>query len=63
MQGSGDLGGIPRLTSVETSSVSELLGHHRAGFTGNVHVHVVPDVAKEAAEARAAVVPGKSKTG
>jgi integrase len=47
----------------DTKIISELLGHHRASFTDDVYVHVFPDVAKEAAEARAAVVPRRPKAG
>jgi len=47
----------------DTKIISELLGHHRTSFTDDVYVHVFPDVAKEAAEARAAVVPRRPKAG
>jgi site-specific recombinase XerC len=36
----------------DTKIISDLLGHHRTSFTDDVYVHVFPDVAKEAAEAR-----------
>jgi hypothetical protein len=40
-----------------------LLGHHRTSFTDDVYTSVFPDVAKAAAETRAAIVPRKKKTG
>jgi site-specific recombinase XerD len=37
--------------------LSETLGHTRSSFTADVYASVIPEVAKAAAEAGAAVVP------
>ena len=53
----------PQNSGIHAGGFGSLRGHHRTSFTDDVYVHVFPDVAKEAAEARAAVVPRKAKTG
>jgi integrase len=54
---------LSKAAGQDTKIISELLGHHRTSFTDDVYTNVFPDVAKAAAEARAAVVPRRSKTG
>lgn len=45
---------------VDMKIVSETLGHARSSFTADVYVSVIPEVAKAAAEAVAAVVPRRN---
>jgi integrase len=48
---------LSKAAGQDTKIISELLGHNRTSFTDDVYTNVFPDVAKAAAEARAAVVP------
>ncbi len=45
----------------DTKIISDLLGHSRTSFTDDVYVNLFPEIAREAAEARAAVVPRTRK--
>jgi len=47
----------------DTKIISDLLGHSRTSFTDDVYVNVFPEIAREAAEARAAVVPRRPRAG
>lgn len=46
---------------VDMKVVSETLGHARSSFTADTYTSVVPEVAQEAAEATAAIVPRKAR--
>jgi integrase len=52
---------LSKAAGQDTKIISELLGHQRTSFTDEVYIHVFPDVAKAAAEGRAAVVPRRRR--
>jgi len=49
--------GLSKAARQDTKIISDLLGHHRTSFTDDVYVNVFPDVAREAAEERVAIMP------
>jgi integrase len=52
---------LSKAAGQDTKIISELLGHQRTSFTDEVYIDVLPDVAKAAAEERAAVVPRRRR--
>lgn len=56
---------LAKAAGLDSKYISALLGHARSSFTDDVYVTLFPEVAKEAAEAAAAIVPraGQSAQG
>jgi integrase len=50
-----------KAAGVDTKHISAMLGHARTSFTDDVYVTLFPDIAREAAEAAAAVVERRSR--
>ena len=49
-----------KAAGLDTKYISAMLGHARTSFTDDVYVTLFPEVAREAAEAAAAVVPART---
>jgi integrase len=48
---------LAKAAGLDSKYIAALLGHARSSFTDDVYVTLFPEVAKEAAEAAAAIVP------
>ena len=53
---------LAKAAGLDSKYISSLLGHSRTSFTDDIYVSLFPEVAAEAAEAAAAVVPRKSES-
>ena len=54
---------LAKAAGLDSKYIAALLGHARSSFTDDVYVTLFPEVAKEAAEAAAAIVPRASRSG
>jgi integrase len=54
---------LMKAAKVDTKFISAMLGHSRTSFTDSQYVTLFPEVQKAAAEAAAAIVPRKSRSG
>ena len=53
----GTLPVTSKAAGLDSKYIAALLGHARSSFTDDVYVTLFPEVAKDAAEAAAAIVP------